>query len=82
MREIYIDELETVWHRTKYSIPDDLTDENLIEFFEEGHHGYELEEINGVDYLDSEYLYETGQYSGEYEVYDYKDDNLIYKNHD
>ena len=68
MRTIYVDEKVEVWRRTRYEVSDDLTNEELIDKLRDlskTGEAYEIEDEEGVNYVDGEYLSDTEEsYSG------------------
>lgn len=70
MRRIYIDEKEIVWHLTIVDLPDEWSDEKIREYIDEPHDPYEIEDISGSKLYHSEYLYESSEYTGDFEIRD------------
>ena len=68
MRTIYVDEKVEVWRRTRYEVSDDLTNEEFIDKLRDlskTGEAYEIEDEEGVNYVDGEYLSDTEEsYSG------------------
>lgn len=68
MRTIYVDEKVEVWRRTRYEVSDDVTNEELIDKLKDlskTGEAYEIEDVEGVNYVDGEYLSDTEEaYSG------------------
>ena len=68
MRTIYVDEKVEVWRRTRYEVSDDVTNEKLIDKLKDlskTGEAYEIEDVEGVNYVDGEYLSDTEEaYSG------------------
>jgi hypothetical protein len=68
MRTIYVDEKVEVWRRTRYEVSDDLTNEELIDKLRDlskTGEAFEIEDEEGVNYVDGEYLSDTEEsYSG------------------
>ena len=68
MRTLYVDEKVEVWRRTRYEVSDNLTNEEFINKLKElskTGDAYEIEDLDGVTFEDSDYLPDTeNAYSG------------------
>lgn len=68
MRKLIVDEKVEIWRRTTYEVSDDVTNEQFIERLRElsrDGDAFEIQDEEGVDYVDGEYLEDTElPYSG------------------